>query len=126
MASVWIRTRPTKNGKRYRVEYRLGGRESKIHYGGSFRTLREATARRNHIGGELAALRMPRLALLEAEPARLPTLLEASEAWRSSRVDVEAQTANMHRSAFVRIFKVKPELRTRRVDEISVDDVTVL
>jgi hypothetical protein len=27
---------------RYRVEYRLGGRESAIRYGGSFKTMREA------------------------------------------------------------------------------------
>jgi hypothetical protein len=35
MASVWIRARPTKDGgKRYRVEFRLGGREARIRYGG--------------------------------------------------------------------------------------------
>ena len=46
MASVWIRTRSTKGGgKRYRVEFRLGGREARIRYGGSFATKREATIR---------------------------------------------------------------------------------
>ena len=29
----------------------------------------------------------------------------------------------MHRSAFARIFKTKPELRSRRVDELTVADV---
>jgi integrase len=32
----------------------------------------------------------------------------------------------MHRSAFVRIFKVRPELRGYRVDELQVDDVAAL
>jgi hypothetical protein len=32
----------------------------------------------------------------------------------------------MHRSAFVRVFKVMPELRARRVDELTVDDMAVL
>jgi hypothetical protein len=45
---------------------------------------------------------------------------------RDSRIDVEQQTANMHRSAFVRIFKVSPELRMKRVDEITVDDSAAL
>ena len=50
MASVWIRTRRTKNGAvRYLVEYRLGGRDSKTQHGGSFRTRRLATRpRRSH------------------------------------------------------------------------------
>ena len=32
----------------------------------------------------------------------------------------------MHRSAFVRIFKVAPQLHNRRVDKLTVDDVTAL
>ena len=37
MPSVWLRPRPTANGgRRYRVEFRLGGRESRPRYGGSF------------------------------------------------------------------------------------------
>lgn len=48
-------------------------------------------------------------------------LEEASEAWRASRVDVDEETRNMHRSAFVRIFKVKPALRAWRVDEPRVE-----
>jgi hypothetical protein len=45
--SVWIRTRPTRESKRFRVEYRLGGRESKIRYGGSFKTKQLAKIRRD-------------------------------------------------------------------------------
>ena len=44
----------------------------------------------------------------------------------ASRVDVAEQTRNMHRSAFRRIFKVRPTLRSRRVDELSVADVADL
>jgi integrase len=127
VASVWIRTRETKAGaKRYRVEFRLGGRESKIRYGGSFKTRREATARKGWVAGELAALRIPVVRGSEARRRTLPTLAEASERWRESRIDVDHQTAAMHRSAFSRIAKIAPHLPRRRVDEIVVDDVTAL
>jgi integrase len=123
MPSVWIIPRETNAGRRYRVLFRLGGRESKVRYAGTFRTLREATLRKQWVGGELASQRVPDLALLEAEPLKAPTLAEAAEAWRVSRVDVAEQTANMHRSSIGRIFKVAPQLNDRRVDEITFDDV---
>jgi integrase len=43
-----------------------------------------------------------------------------------SRVDVAEQTQAMHRSAFGRMFKVRPRLRTRPVDELGVSDVADL
>jgi integrase len=64
--------------------------------------------------------------VLEREPVRAPTLAEAAERWRESRVDVVEQTQNMHRSAFARIFRVQPELRSRRLDELMVADVSDL
>jgi integrase len=127
VSSVWIKTRRTKDGgRRYRPVYRIGGRESKVHYGGSFRTLREATTRRNWIAAELVAMRVPDLRLLDAEPVQLPLLPAAAERWRESRIDVDEQTQKMHRSAFGRVFKVQPALCDRRVDEITVDDSTAL
>jgi hypothetical protein len=127
MPSSWIITRPTADGgKRYHVRYRLGGRESRQRYGGSFPTKTEALARRRYIDGELAALRVPDLAALEREPESAPTLVDAANAWRASRVDVVEQTSNMHRSAFMRIFRVRPELRSRRIDEVTVADVSDL
>ncbi len=46
MASVWITRRTTRNGEpRFRCEFRLGGREARTQYGGSFRTRREALER---------------------------------------------------------------------------------
>lgn len=71
-------------------------------------------------------MRVPDVTALEQEPARAPTLTEAAERWRASRVDVVEQTGNMHRSAFARIFKVAPDLARRRVDELTVDDVGAL
>jgi integrase len=126
--SVRIRTRQTKDGgKRYRVLYRLGGRESSERYGGSFGTLRLARERRAWILGELAAQRVPDLKLIDAvEQPAFPQLAEAGERWRASRIDVDQETANMHRSAMERIGKVAPDLLRRRLDEIAVDNVTAL
>jgi integrase len=122
MASVWITKRTTASGgPRHRVMFRLGGRETSPRYGGSFKTLREARARRDWIAGELAALRVPDLHALEkAKPA--PTLAEAYERWRASRLDVSAATATYQRSA---IRRARPLLR-RRLDEVGADDVAAL
>jgi integrase len=111
---------------RRRVEFRVGGRDSRVQYGGSFKTLREATVRRNWIAGELAAKRVPDLTHVETKAPKLPMFPEAFDVWRASRVDVDEQTRNMHRSSVGRIFKVAPHLRGRRVDELTVDDVAVL
>ena len=71
--------RPTASGApRYRVEYRLGGREARTRYGGSFRTKREALARRRWLESELAAMRTPDLGALKAEAPNAPTLAEAA------------------------------------------------
>ena len=127
MASAWVTERETKSGdKRYRVLFRVGGRESTPRHGGTFKRKRDATTRAGWINGELAALRVPDLRLLDADPVRLPTLAQAGEAWRVSRVDVVAQTGNMHRSAIGRIGKVAPALLKRRLDEITFDDIAAL
>ena len=104
MASSWIIARATANGgKRYRVLYRLGGRESRARYAGSFKTKTEALERRRWVDGELAALRVPDLAALEHEPAQTRTLDQAAEAWRASRVDVSAGTMQTYRVAINRL-----------------------
>src|SRR5436309_2588505 len=78
MASAWITTRTTSAGaRRYRVEFRLGGRESRTRYAGSFKTKREADERKRWISGELAARRMPELR--SVEPLSAPTLAESFE-----------------------------------------------
>ena len=55
MASLVITTRRTSSGPRYVVRFRLGGRAYPIVHAGSFRTLKEAKARRHLVAGELAA-----------------------------------------------------------------------
>lgn len=123
MASVWIKTRPTRDGrKRYRVEYRLGGRESKVRYGGSFKTKREATIRAGWIAGELAGQRVPELGR-RADPIVAPTLREAASRWQESRVDVAENTRLQHRSA---VRALLPVLGNRRVDAITAADVADL
>ncbi len=123
MASSWIRTRPTRDGgKRFRVEYRLGGRESRVHYGGSFKTMREAKIRRAWIAGELAALRAPDMTLL-GEPELAPQFADVAQRWQESRVDIAEGTRLQHRTA---IRKALPVLGRRRVDAISAQDVADL
>lgn len=112
MASCFIERRSTGRGMRYRVRFRLGGRESKVRYGGSFSTLREARLRRDWIGGELAAMRVPDLsALSDPEPA--PTLTDVARRWQASRVDVRESTTVQHRTAIARVL---PRLGDRPVD----------
>jgi integrase len=124
MPSVWIERRENTSGAtRYRVKYRLGGRESAHRYAGSFATRREALARRAWVAGELAAMRVPRLGQLEESSNGAPTLADAAERWRASRVDVTRGTAVGHR---VQLARVLPLLGSRRVDEITPADVAEL
>jgi hypothetical protein len=118
MASVWIRTRQTKIGTRYRVEYRPGGRDTATRFAGSFRTRRLATLRAAAVERELAELRIPDLELVEAEGSKVPTLAEAAEAWRASRVDVTEGTRTLHRVALGRAL---PTLGAVCVDELTVE-----
>jgi integrase len=123
MPSSWIERRATPGGRtRYLVKYRLGGRESTHRYAGSFATRREALARRRWVAGELAALRVPRLAQLDDAPSAL-TVAEAAARWRASRVDVTDGTAVGHR---VQLNRVLPLLGSRRIDELTPADVAEL
>jgi integrase len=121
VASVWITTRPTKNGgKRHRVEYRLGGSRTRIRYGGSFRRKQDAAARRNWIAGELAARRVPTFEPLDAERPRPPRLSAAKKRWQAARVDVAETTARQHGIDLDRAQRV---LGDPYIDEITPDDV---
>jgi integrase len=122
MASVWIERRSGETGVRYRVRYRLGGREAPRLFGGSFRTMREAQTRRNWVAGELAARRVPDLSVL-AGPAPAVTLREAAKRWQASRLDVRENTRIQHRSALGRLL---PILGGLPVDRITPADVAAL
>jgi integrase len=123
MASSWILTRETKDGgRRYRVLFRVGGRESKQQYAGSFKRKDDALARKAWVIGELAARRVPDLRTLETD-AKAPTLEEAAIRWRESRVDVSENTRIQHRTS---IALACSELGSHRVDEITTADVAAL
>jgi integrase len=122
MSSTWITRRATTDGStRYRVEYRVGGRESKTRYGGSFQTMREAKTRRDYVAGELAALRLPDLRL--SAPATVETLKLVAERWKASRVDVAEGTMQTYRVALGRLL---PRLGDTAVEEISAQTVADL
>jgi integrase len=121
VASVWIKTRATKDGgRRYRVEYRLGGRESKTHYGGSFKTKREAGQRRDWIRGELVNQRVPDLQLLADEPPKVLTVAVAATRWLATRIDVAESTKTRNGLEVDRIGRL---LGARPVSAITADNV---
>lgn len=90
MATLTIRTKTTASGeKRYIVRYRVGGYAYPIQHGGTFKTMKEAKARRDLIGGELAAGRNPAdflRAMVEQPSVR--TIAAWGEAMVASRLDV--------------------------------------
>jgi integrase len=103
--------------------FRLGGRESVAKYGGIFSSRRDANARRAWIVGELAAMRNPDLRALELGRRLAPTVADACERWRASRVDVAESTRVLHRVALSRVI---PILGTRRIDQLEADDIAGL
>jgi integrase len=107
---------------RHRVEFRLGGRETRTQYGGSFRTLREARERQRWITGELAARRIPDLSAV-ADPVQAPTLTVAAEAWLASRLDAAEATKAQHRTSINRCTRV---LGSKRIDMITPQDVAAM
>jgi integrase len=124
MPSVWLERRETSAGHgRYRVKYRLGGRESAKRYAGSFKTKREALLRLAWVAGELAASRVPDRRPLEAAATSTPTVEEACELWRAARVDVAEGTRVLHRVALGRAVSV---LGDRRIDDLGVEDINEL
>lgn len=125
VASSWIvRRARASGGVSYRVEFRLGGRDTRIRYGGSFGTKREALARRQWIDGELAAMRVPNLAAVSAiQHAEVVTVRTAAAAWQASRVDVSIGTATTHRTALARVL---PRIGSAAVAELDARDVAAL
>jgi len=125
MASSWITTRPTKDGgKRYRVLYRTGGRESNARYAGSFATKTEALARKRWVDGELASLRVSEWRFLEnGSASAVRTLVQAAEAWRASRVDVSDGTMQTY---VVAINRLRDRLADTSLDAIDAAKVAEL
>jgi integrase len=125
MPSLVITTRVTKSGeKRFVVRFRLGGRSYPVQHAGSFRTMREAKARRDLIGGELAAGRNPRIALdaLTADATRPKTIdfTTWSERFLASRIDIDPNTTKSYRTA---LRKAGETFGNRHPHTITTDDV---
>jgi integrase len=94
MASLSITTRHGKTGPSYAVRYRLGGRAYPLVHGGSFRTLKEARARRDLIAGEISAGRNPKIVLgAITETPTVRTFADWAAAYRASRVDIADETS---------------------------------
>lgn len=95
MSSLTITTRRTGSGPRFVVRFRLGGRAYPLVHGGSFKTLRDAKARRDLVAGEIAGGRNPAdllRAMTEAPPKRKP-ISEWTVDYAASRIDHAASTA---------------------------------
>lgn len=123
MPSAWVEPRPTKSGaRRYRVKFRLGGRESVPRYAGSFRTAREANARKAWVLGELAAMRVPDLAALVEHHAPV-TVRVLAEAWQAARVDVAEGTAQTYRVALGRLLPRLADLPAAELEPSHVADL---
>ncbi|MDP9308347.1 MAG: hypothetical protein M3P15_08565, partial [Actinomycetota bacterium] len=121
MASVWLTTRTTGNGaKRYRVEFRCGGREAGTKYAGSFATKREAVARKQWVAGELAAMRVPDL---RRSDGVVVTIRQLAKRWQASRVDVSAGTLQTYSVALGRLL---PRLGDKPADRIDAQTVADL
>jgi integrase len=123
MPSSWIIARPTKDGsRRYRVLFRLGGRESSQRYGGSFSTRHEALARKRWVDGELAARRVPDLRST-AQPVGTMMLRAAAARWQTSRVDVSPGTMQTYRVALGRLLPRLGDMFLEKLDAQTVADL---
>jgi integrase len=108
--------------RRYLVRYRLGGRESRQRYAGSFRTRVAALERRRWIDGELAAMRVPDLSRLDKEGPPALTLSAAAHAYRESRIDVaEATHVNIRTSLNLIVGALDA---SRRIDAFTPQDIS--
>jgi len=94
MPSLTITTRQSTSGPRYVVRYRLGGRAYPIVHAGSFKTLKDAKARRDLVGGLIATGQNPADVLqMMVDPPKRRTFGEWAEAYRASRVDLAGTTS---------------------------------
>jgi integrase len=116
MSSVSIRRRETS----FQVRYRLGGRAYPLVHGGSFKTLKEARARRDFVAGELAANRNPAEALRAQSTSPRRSLRQWAEAYRTSRVDL---SANAHKAIGSHLPRILAAFGDREPVTITVADV---
>lgn len=101
MSPVYIKTRVAKDGKRYLVYYRRGGRSFPEEYAGSFKKMADAKTRRDLVAGELAAGRDPQIILeqLKKPPAPKPGLERRWNDFIASRIDVGEKAHALYRNS---------------------------
>jgi integrase len=121
MGTLTITTRKTSTGSRYVVRFRLGGRAYAVQHGGSFRTLKEAKARRDLIGGLIATGQNPAEVLRSVadEPPR-QTFAQWASTYQASRIDLAAETQKNVKSHLAAILPVFGE---RAPETITPSDV---
>jgi len=122
MATIMVITRTTATGRRYDVRYRLGGRAYPIVRAGTFKTERDAKARRDLVAGEIAHGRNP-AELLEQLSTAVDTFV-SFETWGerfvASRIDVAENTRKMYRS---HLRKLGESFGNRNAASITATDV---
>lgn len=114
MASLYVKTTSTKNGKTYAVKYRRGGRYFPVEHGGSFKTLKEANARKQKVAEWLALGLDPQQELRKLTQTPV-TMAGACDAWLASRRSISDTTRDTYRGHVARIrddLKVAPSLLT--------------
>jgi integrase len=124
MPSLTITTRQTASGPRYVVRFRLGGRAYPIVHGGSFRTMKEAKARRDFIGGEIAAGRNPADGLhAMTETPKVRTFTDVYDAFTASRVDVSDLTRGNYATHRLRLVDLLGQRDPTTITWHDVQDV---
>ena len=121
MPSSWITRRETGSGPRYRVLYRVGGRESTAVYAGSFKRREDALARKRWVDGELAALRVPDVRIVEKPSGT--TLGSVAARWQASRLDVSPGTALTYRVALGRLLPRLGDFPLEKLDAQAIADL---
>lgn len=121
MATVTITTRRTRSGRRYDVRFRLGGRAYPVVRAGTFKTEREAKARRDLVAGEIAHGRNPADLLERLAPVQTFDTFETwAERFVASRIDVSENTRKMYRS---HLRKIGAKFSDRDLTAITAADV---
>ena len=124
MGSAWIQKRKRKKGHSFRVLYRLGGRDFPVLYAASFNTAREASYFISRLRDEIAKGidRFDLAPLIGATKQKeIPLLPDAATDWGAAKHNVIETTREQHRSDLARVYKVRPEFRKLRLDQITVD-----
>ena len=124
MPSLFVVTRQTNDGPRYVVRYRLGGRAYPVQHAGSFKTLKDAKARRDFVAREISAGRNPaealRVLLDQPQALRMITLRGWTEKFLESRIDIDTNTKRNYRTA---LKKVGETFGDRDPASLTADDV---